>query len=205
VSPDRKLALATLAGAAYAVAPVGLVVDAGDDIRAVLTELDGDLVVAIRGTEITSVENWLTDFDAIPEWHPGLGWIPRGFLRAMLRLLPLVAPHIVGRNVVTTGHSLGGSVSILLAAKLTVTGAPPVCYSANEPAHTGGRTLAKVLAPVDGYISWFGNDPVPALPPIYGHPCAVNAIGHDMLDPFSCHSIDGVVAWLQAQQMAVVA
>ncbi len=205
IDARQALALAILAGGAYAASPAGLVVDAGDDIRAVLTEKDGNLVVASRGTEIESVRNWFTDFDAIPEWHDSLGFVPRGFLQAALRLMPLLAPHVAGRRVVFTGHSLGGSLAILLTALLAAEAIPPVAYAAFEPAHTGGATLTRVLSPIPGLVTRFGDDPVPDLPPIYEHPCAVTAIGHAMPNPIDCHSISRVIAWFQAQQQKVAA
>jgi hypothetical protein len=202
----RHLKLAILSGGAYAASPDGLVIDAGNDIRAVLTELDGDLVVAIRGTLLTSVDNILTDLDAIPSFHAEIGNAPRGFLLAAMSLMPLLAPHIAGRQVVVTGHSLGGSVAILVSALLAVAGTPPVETVAFEPARTGLSPLAARLKSVKGTIYRFGNDPVPEVPPWpYRHPWSVTEIGHPMLDPIACHAIGGVIAWLQSYCAEVTA
>jgi triacylglycerol lipase len=196
LTPDRLLSLAVSSKNAYAAQPSGIVLDY-HDIRAVVTESDGDLVVAVRGTVISSIENWLTDFDAAPSYHVSIGWAPRGFLDSALKLLPLIGPHIAGRRVYLTGHSLGGAVTILLAAMLARTGRAPIAYAAFEPARSGLAGVAASLTDVPGYVCRFGNDPVPELPPIYRHPCAVTAIGVPRLNPFACHSLDGVIAWLQ--------
>jgi hypothetical protein len=121
-------------------------------------------------------------------------------------LMPLIAPHIAGRQVVVTGHSLGGSVAILVSALLATSGTPPVETVAFEPARSGMKPLAAALASVKGTIYRFGNDPVPEVPPWpYRHPWNVTAIGHPMLDPISCHAIGGVIAWLQSHSAEVAA
>lgn len=195
--PRRHLALAILSGGAYSASPDGVVIDAGDDIRAVITEIDGAVAVAVRGTLITSVDNILTDLDALPVVHANLGSVPRGFLLAAMSLLPLVEAQIAGRPVVVTGHSLGGSVAILLAAMLSV---PPIEVVAFEPARSGMAGIVGCMSSINGTIYRYGDDPVPEVPPWpYRHPWNVTAIGHSMPDPISCHSIDVVIAWLQGE------
>lgn len=204
-SPSLLASLAVLAEDSYAASPSGRVIDARDNIRVVITEHDGDLVVVPRGTVIQSVDNWFIDFDAVPVYHVATGWVPRGFLGVALELIRLIAEPIAGRRVIVAGHSLGGSVAIHLAALLAATGRPPILYAAFEPACTGTETLTAHLASVPGYICHFGNDPVPLLPPLYRHPCPVTAIGRPAFNPIACHSITGVVAWLTKQQMEVPA
>lgn len=196
------IALAILSGGAYAASPDGLVIDVGD-VRAVLTEMDGSLVVAVRGTVPTSYANWIRDINAVPSHeHPVLGWCHSGFLNAADDLMPLLGPHIAGRRVLLTGHSLGGAVAILIGGLLQAAGTPPAAVVVFEPPRAGMEKLAGLLATVDGTIYRFGDDPVPEVPcwP-YKHPWQpVTAIGHSMPDPISCHDIAGVIAWLQARQ-----
>jgi triacylglycerol lipase len=198
LTPHMLLALAMLAGADYATLPDGIVIDAGGDVRAVLTEMDGYLVISVRGTVIADLDNWLTDFDALPAYHAAIGWAPRGFLDAALALLARVGPYIEDTRLILTGHSLGGAVAVLLAALLVRAGRAVAAYAAFEPARSGFGSEAHALEGIPGYITCYGNDPVPEVPPIYRHPCAVTAIGHDALDPFTCHSIAGVIVWLRA-------
>lgn len=205
LTQDRIIALAEFCAEDYEPTPKGIVIDAGNDIRAVIEELDEYLVVSVRGTQINSLLNWKTDFDAFGVYALGFGYVPRGFYIATLSLLPLIGPYVEGRKVITCGHSMGGSVAIQTAASLICTGRTAVAYAAFEPACSGEELMATALKGVEGFISWYGNDPVPLLPPMYRHPCPVTAIGCDSLNPFSCHSIDGVIAWLKAQKISKLA
>jgi len=198
LTPATLLALATLCSEDYAPIPDDQIIDAGDDIRAVITLMGEYVVPSIRGTVITDPENWLTDLDFVPAYHPATGWVPRGFLCAALRLLPLVKARVAGLRVILCGHSLGGAVAALLAALLIHEGVAVVAYALAEPARSGGHELAAALAGVEGWACRFGNDPVPMLPPLYQHPCSLVAIGEDRPDGFECHSILGVVAALGA-------
>jgi len=80
LTPATLLALATLCSDDYAPIPDDQIIDAGDDIRAVITLMGEYVVPSIRGTVITDPENWLTDLDFVPAYHPATGWVPRGFL-----------------------------------------------------------------------------------------------------------------------------
>jgi fermentation-respiration switch protein FrsA (DUF1100 family) len=198
LTPQMLLALAILAGADYATLSTGIVLDVGHEIRAVLTDMDGYLVISVRGTVIADLDNWLTDFDALPAYHAAIGWAPKGFLDAALALLARVGPYIEDKRLILTGHSLGGAVAVLLAALLVRAGRAVAAYAAFEPARSGFGSEAHALEGIPGYITRYGNDPVPEVPPIFRHPCAVTAIGHDALDPFACHPIAGVIMWLRA-------
>lgn len=201
MTPATILALAILSGGAYCASPDGVVIDYGD-IRAVVTEMDGFVVIAVRGTIPDSLQNWIRNIDALPSFeHPQLGVCHSGFMGAADGLMPLLAPHIAGRNVMVTGHSLGGAIAIDLAALLKIAGNPPVAVVAFEPPRVGMEKMALFLATVDGVIYRFGDDPVPEVPMWpYRHPWQpIVAIGHSLPDPISCHDISGVIAWLQTQ------
>lgn len=198
LTPKMVAYLAGLAVDSYSAKPNGKVIDAGNDIRAVITETNEYVIVTSRGTVIESVDNWLTDFDVFPVYGNGFGYVPRGFMDATLKLLSFIDPLADGKKIITCGHSLGGDVAILLAASLVCNGHDVVAYAAFEPACSGEERLRTALKDKEGYISHFGNDPVPLLPPFYSHPCTVTAIGHDMVNPLDCHSVVRVAAWLSA-------
>lgn len=197
LTPKMLLTLATLCADDYQPSPAGTVIDAGNDIRAVLEPTPEYLAVSIRGTVVKDLDNWETDFDAIPSFHVMTGWAPRGFQSAALRLLPLLGPYLIGRRVIIGGHSLGGAVGAQIACMLVRSGRSPVAYALFEPARSCSDFAVEALAGVEGYVCRFGDDPVPLLPPLYRHPRAVTAIGHATLDPLDCHSISGVVDWLR--------
>lgn len=205
LTPLMKYNLAVIAGKDYDNHPDGLVIDAANDLRAVLFDMGDYIIVSIRGTEVKDADNLLIDIDALPASDPAIGQAPRGFLGAALALAILIAPHIEGRRLVFTGHSLGGSVAILLAALSVRYGRQVLAYAAYEPAATCTDETIAVLKGVEGFVSRYGNDPIPELPPGYQHPCAVTKIGHDMLWPFHCHSIEGVIEWMRGNYINTMA
>jgi hypothetical protein len=88
-----------------------------------VAEVNGDLVVAFRGTVPGELLNWLTnlDFTQIPV-PPGS--IHRGMTQALDLVWEPVRQHArtllrPGQTVWFTGHSLGGSLAQLAAARFT--------------------------------------------------------------------------------------
>jgi triacylglycerol lipase len=99
------------------------------------------LIVAFRGTEF--LHDWLDDFDFVPAPYapiPGRGTVHQGFqlvyytIRANLRtLVQQHAPHC--KNLLITGHSLGGALCALAAPDLLndIDTLSPVVYTWAEP------------------------------------------------------------------------
>jgi len=140
--------------------------------------------VIVRGT--FSVENVIQDFDYPKEYDTALGaWVHRGFLQAARRLEPLVRSRVgVGSRLYFTGHSLGGSVALLLALHFRKSGfmLGPV-YTFGQPKVFAESTVtAYRCLPVVRFIN--SDDPVPFIPPTL--PLAHNAA--DSLHP-SWHGI----------------
>lgn len=103
---------------------------------------DEQLVVAFRGTEF--IHDWLDDFDFIPAPYgpvPGRGTVHQGFqlvyyaIRASLR--DLVQQNAGGRKqLLITGHSLGGALCALAAPDLLndiAADLSPTVYTWAEP------------------------------------------------------------------------
>ena len=193
--------LAVLAGDAYAASPAGKVHD-WKDLRAVVYERGELLVVTVRGTVPTSFADWERDVSGWPVMavqHPLLGHCHSGFLTGAEGLLTTLVPALAGRRYVLSGHSLGGAVAILLSAIQTTLGHPPELIVTWEAPRAGGSMLRAVLQPIPVRQYRYGDDPVtelPWLPGIYEHVREpLIHIGHPMLDPISCHSIAGIIAW----------
>lgn len=90
---------------------------------------DGDVVVlAFRGTQPTDLRDWMTDTDAklVPGGHPVYrGLVHQGFENALDDvwgdILVAMIPHAEKRLFVT-GHSLGGALATLAAARFATLG-----------------------------------------------------------------------------------
>jgi hypothetical protein len=167
---------------------VSCFVGGGNDINAALVGTNADgVVVAFRGTlppeplppdPTPIVRDWVQDFECEPI-HAGwaLGQVHKGFAAALETLWPavcrrageLLKTHATGRLYVT-GHSKGGSMAYLAAARFVDAGvidAEKLCVRTFEAAHPGDRTFADWFAArkIDTARYEYGNDIVPHLAP----------------------------------------
>ncbi|MER7765546.1 lipase family protein [Kitasatospora sp. NPDC096140] len=146
------------------------------DTQAYTMSSDRMIVVAFRGTEPRELRDWLTD-STTPPW-PGparTGYVHHGFAEALESVFPDVAKSIGelrthGQNLWFTGHSLGGALAMLVAARLyleeprlradgVVTfGQPRTCDRALADAYDKG-----LRGRTHRFVN--NNDIVPQLPP----------------------------------------
>ncbi len=143
--------------------------------RALVVEAPHAVIVAFRGT--MEPENWRTNLDGMPTAWGERGRVHAGFRAALERLWPAIVPHLDGAPaVVHTGHSLGGALATLAAARR----APTVTYTFGAP-RVGTRSFVRALGDAAVHRVTHGADVVPALPPSaagYRH-----AGAHWYLDP----------------------
>ncbi|MFF7454585.1 lipase family protein [Kitasatospora sp. NPDC008115] len=134
------------------------------------------IVTAFRGTEAQQIRDWLTD-GTTPPWPgpAGTGYVHYGFAEALDSVFPDVAKTLAdlrtgGQSVWFTGHSLGGALAMLTAARLSLED-PRLqadgVYTFGQP-----RTCDRLLAAaynkgLQGRTHRFvhDNDIVPQLPP----------------------------------------
>ncbi|MFD7450495.1 lipase family protein [Kitasatospora sp. NPDC059827] len=94
------------------------------DTQAYTMASDRMIVVAFRGTEPKEIRDWLTD-STTPPWPgpAGTGYVHYGFGEALESIFPDVLKTLIelrtdDQTVWLTGHSLGGALAMLAAARL---------------------------------------------------------------------------------------
>jgi len=131
---DESLKYAKLSSLAYEeystvqqqIASYGLTADmriyhAKTDTHGFIASSKDSVVIAFRGTKLTSITNWMTDFQffkkRIVEGQPYFAH--SGFLSAFRKVYEQIEAHLkplIGKKkIYTTGHSLGGALASLLA------------------------------------------------------------------------------------------
>ncbi|MEU9412350.1 lipase family protein [Streptomyces sp. NPDC048291] len=149
------------------------------------------IVTAFRGTEPVQIKDWLTDASTPPWPGPaGVGYVHYGFAEALDSILPAVRSAVEdlrtdGQRVYFTGHSLGGALALLAAARLSLEdprleadgvytyGQPRVCDRLLATACNKGLK-DKVFRFVNN------NDIVPTLPPepVFTHVATLRYLDH---------------------------
>jgi pimeloyl-ACP methyl ester carboxylesterase len=149
--------------ASYAATPS---VALDNDVRLVLTENDDGLTVAVPGTRVLTLQDWIRDLDVIPQLarpHPKLGLCHHGCLTAAEAAVDWLRLKINGRVWNLVGHSLGGGIAVLMAGLLS--DVPPARLVTFGAMRSGiGDALSNLLKPVPGMHYCHSGDPVPGLP-----------------------------------------
>ncbi|TQN33560.1 triacylglycerol lipase [Haloactinospora alba] len=147
-----------------------------DDTQAYVAASEDMVVLAFRGTEPAEIRDWLSDANApmVPD-ESGTGNVHMGFHQALDAVFPRVLDalaelHTDEKSLWVTGHSLGGALAMLAAARL--------CF--DEPGiladglYTFGQPRTCDAALADAFDEEFqgrsfrfvnNNDIVPQVPP----------------------------------------
>lgn len=152
-----------------------------DHTQAYTMASDTMVVTAFRGTEPAQILDWLSDGKAPMVPHSsGRGLVHWGFHTALEAVYPglreAIAEFGAGRSVWFTGHSLGGALAMLAAARvrfddpaLTADGV----YTFGQPRVFDRRLAAAYDSTLEGRTMRFvnNNDVVPRVPPgpLYKH------------------------------------
>jgi hypothetical protein len=130
----------------------------------------GSTFVTFAGSDPGKIEDWVTDFDAMPS-ATGLH---TGFEKTVETVWPAIETAIKKREATEqalffTGHSLGGALAILAAARAAAEFGiqPTVVYTYGSP-RNGGTEFFDTYTPLLGDSTFRlinGTDIVPTVPP----------------------------------------
>lgn len=138
---------------------------------ALLLAGDAAVAVAFRGTETDSLADWVSDARIRLVRFAG-GEVHCGFREALGDVLDDLGAELdrhPGKPLWITGHSLGGALAVLLAARALADGrAVGGLYTYGQPRVGDAEFAASWGPPLAGRYFRFvnGNDPVPRVPPV---------------------------------------
>ena len=133
-------------------------------------ETERDCIAVFRGTEPNDWNDWRADLDSERVPAPTGGYVHHGFWRETSDLWPLLLPRLqrVNKPLWITGHSLGGAIAVITAARCQEIVAPEWIgglYTFGAP-RAGSRRFARSVA--FPHVRWVhNNDIVPQLPPAW--------------------------------------
>ncbi|MGA2494349.1 MAG: lipase family protein [Roseiarcus sp.] len=161
-------------------APTGFATGAERIDAALIGQTASETIVAFRGTLPPTPDSpdkrqvlldWLSDFDAIPVHGDNLpGLVHQGFLDALNALWPDVADEVRSdKPIYFTGHSKGGALACLAAARWTAENigkTPPfvTTFAAAKPGDADFQVAYDKLVPHSLRYE-YQDDIVPHLPP----------------------------------------
>ncbi|WP_433337873.1 lipase family protein [Spirillospora sp. CA-294931] len=164
------------------------------DTQAYVAASDQMVIVAFRGTEATQIRDWLSDGGALLTPYTGSkGLVHLGFHQALAEVWPQLHQSIDtlrdrDQSLWFTGHSLGGALAMLAAARLHFeepSQLPDGVYTFGQPRTCDHLLAAAYDKALQGRVFRFVNnhDIVAQLPPepLYAHVAAeryIDADGH---------------------------
>lgn len=184
------LTMCRLSARAYTDTPTWQAADA----YATRSDVNGIVVVALRGTNPRCLSDILADANAAIECHPRLGPCHAGFLKDAMALWAALKPSVAsGQRWAITGHSKGAAESAIVAALAVADGAVPMQMTTFGMPCPGGDGLADLLQDMPGLDYRHGLDPVaiPGVLPPWRHPRVMIRLPRvvDGDNPFADHAI----------------
>jgi pimeloyl-ACP methyl ester carboxylesterase len=160
-------------------------------VRATLTPVDAGVIVAFEGT--IDRLGWELDFDALIKFQPATHDLGHaGFMDGAEAVIDDLADQVGARDCYLVGHSLGAALALETAGLLAARGKPPRKVFLFAPPRVFLLRLPDVLRDMAVAAWWYGNDPVPAVPPGWFQvPCQF--IGAPLWPPRAAHHIANYV------------
>jgi pimeloyl-ACP methyl ester carboxylesterase len=160
-------------------------------VRATLTPAADGIIVAYEGTFDRA--GWQLDFDALIHFQPATHELGHaGFMDGAEDVVDRLDAEIAGRASYIVGHSLGAALALETAALLAARGRPPRKIFLFAPPRVFLLKPPDVLAGVPIAAWWFGNDPVPAVPPGWWQ-VQCRLVGKPLWPPRQAHAIANYV------------
>jgi triacylglycerol lipase len=107
--------------------------------RCLLLVYDDCIIVAFRGTQAREIADWKTNLQSTPAPGP-LGLVHGGYLAAVELLWPRITASLQRmrereQSLLLTGHSMGGALAVVAAAKFAADGVIPIAglYTFGQP------------------------------------------------------------------------
>jgi len=133
-----------------------------DSTQVLVVEKPDVLYIAFRGTE--EAEDFITDIRVVPWYSREIGvWCHAGFLKSLRPLIKTLDSRINGKQVVLTGHSLGGALAQIYAAYLVKKGFLPELTTFGAP-RAGMKGLCKLSSRCKGRRYVRDGDSIPHIP-----------------------------------------
>lgn len=169
-------------------------------VKATLTPANGGVIVAFEGT--IDRDGWELDFDALIKFQPATHELGHaGFMDGAEDVVDQISRQIGDRYSFIVGHSLGAALALETAALLAARGQAPDRVFLFAPPRVFLMRLPDVLKDVGIAAYWYGNDPVPAVPPGWFQ-VQCNLIGKPMWPPQAAHHITNYVAAVTGTALA---
>jgi hypothetical protein len=141
-----------------------------DDTQCFVASIPQTVLIAFRGTE--SVGDWLADLNFLNRARP-YGLVHRGFLEAFQAVeaqLVEALTALPNRELLLTGHSLGGALATIAAAEWHGRFAAKWIMTFGQPAVGKGAFTQFMRPQTDSFIRFVNDDDIVAqVPPTYHH------------------------------------
>ncbi|MDA8031551.1 MAG: lipase family protein [Pirellulales bacterium] len=136
--------------------------------QAVLASNDKHLVLAFRGTEMTSIKDIKTDFKAKTKASESGGKVHTGFQDAFQEVAHAIQTTLnqerfKGKPLFITGHSLGGALATIAAKELTHESGIAACYTFGSPRVGNDVWASTIKTPIYRVVN--AADGVTVMPP----------------------------------------
>lgn len=185
----------------YAAHPEGEVYAVGCDLVTIRRFYEFD-VVSVRGTD--NPQGWISDFKIVgcrSARHPDFGQCESGFLEGAIAVWQLIGPRLGDKPLLMQGHSRGaGMLPILAGLAIAANLRVAYCVGWEMPWAVGWEMRDFLMwRGMQGIQYWYGDDPVPTIPAVpwlVPNVWKYRYIGEWMLDPFDCHSMARISAWM---------